>query len=165
MRRAPALVLVLMACAAPAGAQTAPGAAPAAAPAPELAQYAVVEADGVPTIPAPLTAKGGDPKEGLKVVTARRLGNCLACHQIPSISSEQFHGELGPTLEGVGGRWDPAALRMIIVNPKAVFTEATVMPAFHRTEGLNRVRGPFQGKPILTAQQVEDVVAYLATLK
>nr|WP_273289719.1 c-type cytochrome [Methylorubrum populi] len=71
----------------------------------------------------------------------------------------------GPSLDGVAERWDAAHLRMIVVNPKHVFTEATVMPAFYRIEGLHRVRPEFQGKPILTAQQVEDVVAYLTTLK
>jgi sulfur-oxidizing protein SoxX len=139
--------------------------APASTPAPATVAYEVVETDGVPGIPKSLTGKPGDPKEGLKTVTGRRLGNCLACHQISSLQSEDFHGEIGPPLDGVGSRWDEAKLRMIIVNPKTVFTEETVMPAFHRTEGLNRVREQFAGKPILTAQQVEDVVAYLSTLK
>lgn len=95
----------------------------------------------------------------------RRQGNCLGCHQVSSLTAESFHGEIGPSLDGVAGRWDAAHLRMIVVNPKHVFTEATVMPAFYRIEGLHRVRSEFQGKPILTAQQVEDVVAYLTTLK
>jgi sulfur-oxidizing protein SoxX len=139
--------------------------APALPAAPATASYEIVEADGVASIPKSLTGKPGDPKEGLKVVAGRRLGNCLACHQVSSLQSEEFHGELGPALDGAASRWDEAKLRMIIVNPKKVFTEETVMPAFHRTEGLNRVREQFAGKPILTAQQVEDVVAYLSTLK
>jgi sulfur-oxidizing protein SoxX len=141
-------------------------ASPAPAPsAPTTASYAIIEADGVASIPKSLTGKPGDPKEGLKVAVGRRLGNCLACHQISSLQSEDFHGEVGPPLDGVASRWDQAKLRMIIVNPKKVFTEETVMPAFHRAEGFNRVREQFAGKPILTAQQVEDVVAYLMTLK
>jgi sulfur-oxidizing protein SoxX len=139
--------------------------APAAAPAPAVVPYGVVEADGVPGIPKPLTGRPGDPKEGLKVVTGRRLGNCLACHQVPALRTEEFHGEIGPSLDGVASRWDEAKLRMIIVDPKKVFTDETVMPAFHRVEGFQRVREQFAGKPILTAQQVEDVVAYLTTLR
>jgi sulfur-oxidizing protein SoxX len=141
---------------------------PASAPSPaaiSLAVFQIVEQDGVPGIPQSLSGKAGDSKEGAKVVANRRLGNCLSCHQISDLRTEQFHGEVGPSLDGVGSRWKAEALRLIIVNPKKVFTDATVMPAFHRTDGLNRVRSEFQGKPILTAQQVEDVVAYLLTLK
>jgi L-cysteine S-thiosulfotransferase len=120
---------------------------------------------GIAAIPAPLTATPGDPKEGEKAVIERHLGNCLSCHEITALKSEEFHGEVGPSLDGVAGRWDSAALRMIVVNPKKVFGDDTVMPAFYRVDGLYRVRPEFAGKPILTAQQVEDVVAYLATLK
>jgi sulfur-oxidizing protein SoxX len=125
----------------------------------------VVVTGGIATLPAPLTGKPGDAKEGAKVVTGRRLGNCLSCHEISALREEEFHGDVGPPLDGVAGRWDTAALRMIVVNAKMVFGGETVMPAFYRTEGLNRVRPEFAGKPILTAQQVEDVVAFLATLK
>lgn len=130
-----------------------------------LVPYNVVLTAGVAAIPAPLTAKPGDPKEGGKVVVARRLGNCLSCHEIGALLREEFHGDVGPSLDGVAGRWDTGALRMIVVNAKKVFGEETVMPAFYRVDGLNRVRPEFLGKPILTAQQVEDVVAFLATLK
>ncbi len=71
-------------------------------------------------------------------------GNCLGCHQVSSLKGESFHGEVGPSLDGVAGRWDAAHLRMIVVNPKHVFTEATVMPAFYRIDGLHRVRAEFQ---------------------
>jgi L-cysteine S-thiosulfotransferase len=127
--------------------------------------FKVVVANGVPTIPAPLAAKVGDAAEGEKVVIERTEGNCLSCHEISALHTEPFHGEIGPSLDGVGGRWDAATLRMIVVNPKRVFGDETVMPAFYRVDGLKRVRPEFAGKPILTAQQVEDVVAYLATLK
>ncbi|ACS40338.1 MULTISPECIES: sulfur oxidation c-type cytochrome SoxX [Methylobacteriaceae] len=146
----------LCALATAAGAETASGG---------LAPFKIVAADGTDAIPDPLTDKPGDPAAGAKVVVNRRQGNCLGCHQISSVKSEDFHGEVGPSLDGVAGRWDAAHLRMIVVNPKHVFTEATVMPAFYRVDGLSRVRPEFQGKPILTAQQVEDVVAYLTTLK
>jgi L-cysteine S-thiosulfotransferase len=127
--------------------------------------FNIVVKDGVAAIPAPLTNKPGDPKEGATVVVDRSLGNCLSCHEIDVLRREEFHGDVGPPLDGVAGRWDTATLRMIVVNPKKVFGEDTVMPAFYRVDGLNRVRPEFVGKPILTAQQVEDVVAFLATLK
>jgi sulfur-oxidizing protein SoxX len=130
-----------------------------------LAPFEVVVSNGIPAVPAPLTGKPGDPKEGESVVIERRLGNCLACHEIGALSREEFHGEIGPPLDGVAGRWNAATLRMIMVNAKKVFGDATAMPAFYRVDGLNRVRPEFAGKPILTAQQVEDVVAYLVTLK
>jgi sulfur-oxidizing protein SoxX len=130
-----------------------------------LVPYDVVISGGVPTIPAPLTGKAGDPKEGEKVAVERRLGNCLSCHEIDALRREPFHGDVGPPLNGVAGRWDAATLRMVVVNAKKVFGDETVMPAFYRVDGLNRVRPEFAGKPILTAQQVEDVVAFLKTLK
>jgi sulfur-oxidizing protein SoxX len=143
------------ALAAPAAGQTASPPAP----------FNVVVSGGVATIPAPLTGKPGDAKEGEKVVVERRLGNCLSCHEIDALRREPFHGDVGPPLNGVGGRWGPATLRMIVVNAKKVFGDETVMPAFYRVDGLNRVRPDFVGKPILTGQQVEDVVAFLTTLK
>jgi sulfur-oxidizing protein SoxX len=130
-----------------------------------LAPFDIVVTAGVAAIPASLTGRPGDPKEGGKVAAGRRLGNCLSCHEIDALREEEFHGDVGPALDGVAGRWDTATLRMIIVNAKKVFGEDTAMPAFYRVDGLNRVRPEFLGKPILTAQQVEDVVAFLATLK
>jgi sulfur-oxidizing protein SoxX len=162
MRQGPAAFAAMLLFASPLTAQTADKPAVQSA---ALSSFAVVESDGVPAIPKPLTDKPGDPKEGLKVLVGRRLGNCLACHQLSNLSNEAFHGELGPSLDGVASRWDEAKLRMIVVDPKKVFTDETVMPAFYRTEGLNRVRPEFVNKPILNPQQVEDVVAYLMTLK
>lgn len=152
---------------APAVAAAAVGAASAndgskAAP---LVPYAIVSRDGVPSIPASLTSEPGDPRQGARIVTDRRLGNCLSCHALSALRDEPFHGEIGPSLDGVGGRLDAATLRMIVVNPKKVFGDETVMPAFYWTDGLNRVRPEFAGKPILTARQVEDVVAFLKTMK
>jgi sulfur-oxidizing protein SoxX len=133
--------------------------------APPLVSFNVVVADGIPAIPAPLGGRKGDAREGEKVVIERREGNCLSCHEITALRQEEFHGEIGPSLDGVAGRWDAARLRMIMVDAKKVFGSETAMPAFYRVDGLNRVRPEFAGRPILTAQQVEDVVAYLATLK
>jgi sulfur-oxidizing protein SoxX len=130
-----------------------------------LAPFNVVVTGGVSAIPTPLTGTPGDPKEGAKVVVERRLGNCLSCHEIDALQREPFHGDVGPPLNGVARRWDTGTLRMIVVNAKKVFGDETVMPAFYRVDGLNRVRPEFAGKPILTTQQVEDVVAFLATLK
>ena len=117
------------------------------------------------TVAESLTGAPGDPAKGREWFVARKLGNCLACHQNESLADEPFHGEIGPDLTGVGERWSPAELRAIVVNAKAIFGEESMMPAFYRTAGLNRVGKNFAGKTILTAEQVEDVVAYLSTLK
>ena len=116
------------------------------------------------SIPKALTDQPGDPARGREVAIDRKLGNCLACHQISDIPEQQFHGEVGPPLDGVAERWEEGQLRLIVANSKAVF-EGTIMPAFLKTEGFNRNQEKFEGKSILTAQQVEDVVAYLKTLK
>jgi sulfur-oxidizing protein SoxX len=112
-----------------------------------------------------LTGKKGDPAAGRNWFVGRKLGNCLACHVNKETSDEQFHGEVGPPLDGVGDRYDEAQLRAIVTNSKAVFGDQTLMPGFYRVSGMNRVADTFAGKTILSAQQVEDVVAYLMTLK
>ncbi len=112
-----------------------------------------------------LTGVPGDPANGRKVFMHRKKGNCLACHQNSDMKDQLFHGEIGPSLDGVGSRYSEAKLRGIVVNAKVALDEDTIMPAFYRTEGLKRVLKKFQGKTILTAQEVEDVVAYLMTLK
>ena len=119
--------------------------------------------DGV--LATPLTGAKGDAANGKKWFVNRKLGNCLACHVNKDTSKEQFHGEVGPPMDGVADRYKPEELRAIIVNSKAVFGDQTLMPAFYRTSGLNRVHKKFDGKTILSAQQVEDVLAYLLTLK
>lgn len=131
-----------------------------AAVAQDIVAYEVV--DG--TIPKSLTGTPGDPIAGREVMVDRRLGNCVACHTAGVFSDQQWHGEVGPPLDGVADRWDEASLRMIIVNAKAVY-DGTIMPAFYRNDGFNRVAPKFAGKTIMSAQQVEDVVAYLMTLK
>tara|TARA_R110000787_G_scaffold63679_8_gene143742 strand:- start:70388 stop:70840 length:453 start_codon:yes stop_codon:yes gene_type:complete len=126
----------------------------------ELAKYEVVEM----AIPKSLTGKAGDPATGEKVFINRKLGNCLACHQVTALEAQPFHGLIGPTLDGVAERYNEGQLRLQVVNAKAINPD-TIMPAFYRTEGLHRVLKKFDGKSILTAEQVEDVVAYLTTLK
>ena len=122
----------------------------------------VVFNDGV--VGAALTAQAGDPAAGRKVFMNRKLGNCLACHANEDMSDQSFHGEVGPALDGVADRWEAAELRGIVVNSKMMF-EGTIMPAFYKDAGFERNLKKFQGKSILNAQQVEDVVAYLLTLK
>lgn len=115
-------------------------------------------------IPEPLTATPGDPAEGAKAVASRSLGNCLACHAVSALANEPFHGDLGPSLDGVADRYTTGGLRLQIVNNKLVNPDS-VMPGFFTTGDLVGVRKQFAGKTILTAQQVEDVVAFLSTLK
>lgn len=115
-------------------------------------------------IATPLTATAGDPERGKQAFTGRKAGNCLACHLVTSLLDEhQFHGEIGPPLDGVADVYSPAELRAQIVNSKQANPD-TIMPAFYRTNGLNRVPEKFAGT-ILSAQEVEDIIAYLATLR
>lgn len=112
-----------------------------------------------------LTDAPADPALGRKAFADRGLGNCLACHANPEMTDHQFHGDVGPTLEGVAERWTPVQLRAIVVNSKAVFGPDTVMPGFYSLEVGVNPRKDLVGKTILTAEQVEGIVAYLATLK
>ncbi|WP_416900310.1 MAG: sulfur oxidation c-type cytochrome SoxX [Minwuia sp.] len=117
------------------------------------------------TVPAMLTDSAGDPAASRAAFLDRKQGNCLACHMNSDMATEPFHGEVGPPLDGAGSRWEPAQIRAIIVNPKKVFGDQTIMPAFYRVSGFNRTGKDFKGETILTAQQVEDIVAYITTLK
>ena len=112
-----------------------------------------------------LTNVAGDPEKGKAVFVNRKEGNCLACHANSDLSDHLFHGEVGPSLDGVGGRWNEAMLRTILVNAKAVFTKETVMPGFYSLDVGANVRESLIGKTILEAQQIEDLVAYLSQLK
>ena len=122
----------------------------------------VVFSDGV--VEASLTGQAGDPTAGRAVFANRKQGNCLACHTNADLSEESFHGEVGPPMDGVADRWSEAELRGIVTNSKMMF-EGTIMPAFYIDSGYERPLDDFAGTSILTAQQVEDVVAYLLTLK
>jgi len=112
-----------------------------------------------------LTGTPGDPAEGRSIFADRKLGNCLACHANSDLSEQLFHGEVGPALDGVAGRWSEGQLRTIVVNAKATFTDATVMPGFYSLDVGENVREELIGKTILTAQQVEDVVALIRANK
>lgn len=111
----------------------------------------------------PLTDAPGNPARGRQIVRDPDKATCLICHQMP-IPDEPDHGGIGPPLAGVGLHYTPGELRLRLVDPKALNPE-TVMPSYHRVEGLYRVLGRYEGKPIYTAQEVEDVVAYLASLR
>ena len=115
-------------------------------------------------VAASLTGAAGDAANGAKVFANRKQGNCLACHQNSDMMDALFHGEVGPSLDGAGSRWETADLRGIVTNSKNTF-DGTIMPAFYIDMGYERPLEKFVGKSILTAQQVEDVVAYLLTLK
>jgi sulfur-oxidizing protein SoxX len=112
-----------------------------------------------------LTGAPGDAAEGRKIASSRKLGNCLACHVISDLNEELFHGEVGPPLDGVADRWNAAELRAILVNVKEVLSEDTIMPGFYTLKVGENVREDLVGKTILSAEQVENVVAYLSTLK
>jgi sulfur-oxidizing protein SoxX len=130
-----------------------------AAPAQDLRPYTVAG----DAIPASLTGVPGDAERGLKIVTNRQVGLCLLCHSGP-YPQERFQGTMAPDLKGAGSRWSEGQLRLRIVDAARV-TPQTIMPPYYRVDGLTRVAAGFRGKPILTAEQIEDVVAYLVTLK
>lgn len=114
-------------------------------------------------MPVPLTKEVGDAARGRAIVANRQLGLCLLCHTGP-IPEERFQGNLAPDLAGAGSRWSVGQLRLRMMDASR-FNTATIMPAYYKTEGLNRVPAPLKGKTILSAQQIEDVVAYLQTLR
>ena len=117
-------------------------------------------------IPTPLTgarAYVGEPARGRAIVSNRQLGLCLLCHSGP-FPEERLQGDLAPDLRGAGSRWSPGQLRLRIADSSRV-NAATIMPAYYKVEGLTRVAPAYQGKSVLSAEQIEDVVAYLATLR
>ena len=115
------------------------------------------------SIPQSLTGQPGDVVRGRAIVANRTVGLCLLCHSGP-IPEERFQGNLAPSLEGAGLRSTPGQLRLRLVDARRLNPD-TIMPPYYRLDGLTRVAKNFQGKTIFTAQQIEDVVAYLATLK
>ncbi|MFC0278480.1 sulfur oxidation c-type cytochrome SoxX [Falsigemmobacter intermedius] len=135
----------------------------------EISPVDVTFAEGA--IEQSLTGQAGDAASGAKVMTTAALGNCVACHVIDAMPDVEFPGNIGPPLDGAADRWSEAQLRGIVVNAKMTF-EGSFMPAFYKSAGYIRPGDTYTGKaaqeplpPILTAQQVEDVVAYLLTLK
>jgi L-cysteine S-thiosulfotransferase len=114
-------------------------------------------------IPRSLTGRPGDAQRGRQVVLSRQLGNCLLCHRVP-IPEERFQGNLGPDLTGVASRLSAGQIRLRIVDETRL-NPATIMPPYYRMEGLQRVMAAYRDKPVLTAEEVEDVVAFLLTFR
>ena len=123
-----------------------------------LRPYAVVGE----AIPESLTGAPGDPARGRAIVVTRE-STCLLCHSGP-FPEERFQGNLASDLRGAGARWSAGELRLRMVDATRL-NPVTIMPPFYRVDGLNRVAAPWRGKPLLTAEQIEDVVAFLATLR
>jgi len=113
-------------------------------------------------IPASLTGKPGDPVRG-RALVVKRENTCLLCHSGP-FPDQRFQGDLSPDLRGTGSRWSEGQLRLRMVDATRL-NEATIMPPFYRIDRLNRVAKNLRGKPILSAEEIEDVVAFLVTLK
>ena len=114
-------------------------------------------------IPASLTSVAGNPVRGRAIVVNRQVGLCLLCHSGP-FPEQRFQGTIAPDLRGAGGRWSEGQLRLRIVDASRLNAD-TIMPPYYRVDGLRRVAPAFRGKPVLTAQQIEDVVAFLTTLR
>ncbi len=126
----------------------------------KLVKYKIVDET---SIPKSLTGKPGDAKKGRALAINRKKGNCLACHAMP-IPEQPFHGNIGTDLSGAGGRYSEGELRLRLVDSKVVNPD-TIMPAFYKNTGFHRVLKKFKGKTILSAQEVEDIIAYVKTLK
>jgi L-cysteine S-thiosulfotransferase len=109
-----------------------------------------------------LTGKAGDPVRGRALVVERTI-TCILCHSGP-FPEEKFQGDLAPNLTGSGSRWSEGQLRLRLVDAPRL-NPATIMPSYYRVDGLERVGPAWRGKPILSAEQIEDIVAYLATLR
>jgi sulfur-oxidizing protein SoxX len=131
----------------------------ASARAGELRAYTVVG----DAIPASLTGAKGDPVRGRAIVLNRQVGLCLLCHSGP-FPEERFQGNMAPDLKGTGARWKEGELRLRLIDARRLNRD-TIMPSYYVTDGMNRVAPSFRGKPILSAEQIEDVVAFLVTLK
>jgi sulfur-oxidizing protein SoxX len=133
--------------------------ASAAAQQPALRPFDIVD----DAIPASLTGAPGDPARGRAIVGNRQVGLCLLCHSGP-FPEERFQGTLAPDLSGAGARWSEGQLRLRLVDPSRL-NPATIMPPYYRLDGLTRVAGAWRGRTVLSPEQIEDVVAYLATLR
>lgn len=137
----------------------------------ETVAPADVQYDEYGAVAASLTGVAGDAANGAVVMKTKSKGNCIACHAVSALNDAPFHGEVGPELDGVGDRWSSAELRGILSNAKITF-DGTVMPSYYKVDGFIRPGNAYTGKaadgalsPLLSAQDIEDVVAFLSTLK
>ena len=131
---------------------------PGFAAAEELRSYAVTG----DAIPRSLTGMAGDVARG-RALVVERSSTCILCHSGP-FPEQKFQGDLAPDLAGSGSRWSEGQLRLRLVDA-ARLNAATIMPSYYRVDGLDRVGTLWRGKPILSAEQIEDIVAYLVTLR
>ncbi|XIA67184.1 sulfur oxidation c-type cytochrome SoxX [Bradyrhizobium sp. TZ2] len=113
-------------------------------------------------IPEPLTNTRGDVARG-RALVVERSSTCILCHSGP-FPEQKFQGDLAPDLSGSGSRWSEGQLRLRLVDASRL-NAATIMPSYYRVDGLQSVGTPWRGKPILSAEQIEDIVAYLVTLR
>ncbi|MCJ7875044.1 sulfur oxidation c-type cytochrome SoxX [Marinovum sp. 2_MG-2023] len=130
-----------------------------------------VQYDDYGAISVSLSGAPGDAANGALIMKTKSKGNCISCHAVTELADAPFHGEVGPGLDGVGSRWEEAEIRGIVANAKMTY-DGTMMPAFYKTSGYIRPGNAFSGKagteplpPLLTAQDIEDVVAFLMTLQ
>jgi sulfur-oxidizing protein SoxX len=140
-------------------APAAPASTPTVSSAAALTPF-VVQADG---IPAPLEGRAGSALRGKALLVEHESANCVLCHAMPQLGL-RFSGNVGPSLETVGRKFSLAQLRLRVVDSTRL-DPATTMPSYYRIAGLDRVATPYRARPILDAQQVEDVIAYLAESK
>jgi len=113
-------------------------------------------------IPASLTGAPGNATRG-RALVVERTSTCILCHNGP-FPEQKFQGDLAPSLAGVGSRWSAGQLRLRLVDASRL-NATTIMPSYYRVDGLDRVGPSWRGKPILSAEQIEDIVAYLVTLR
>ncbi len=125
-----------------------------------LVQSSDIVGDSLPEV---LTAAAADPQRGAHVFVDRERGHCVLCHQVAGLDAP-FQGNVGPALSGIGDRLSPGQIRLRIVDYQ-IIQPGTLMPSYYRIHGLNRVSSAYEGQPALGAQEVEDLVAYLGTLK
>ena len=113
-------------------------------------------------IPASLTGAPGNAARG-RALVVERISTCILCHNGP-FPEQKFQGDLAPNLAGAGSRWSAGQLRLRLVDASRL-NATTIMPSYYRVDGLDRVGLAWRGKPILSAEQIEDIVAYLVTLR
>ena len=129
-----------------------------------LVPFKIEDGATLKVIKEPLGGLVGDAESGRRLFVDRSKGNCLACHGVAAIPELKFQGDVGSELDGVASRFNEAELRLILVDPKVNYPR-TVMPAYYRIQGLTRVHPKLTSRPLLNAQEVEDVLTFLMTLK